>query len=183
MSDEQLAQICKVAGEAGGNAAIKRYKEETRTRQRELADKRYHNTELLLINYNRLKLSVEKAVFDIHQVEDEQGVKEILDLMMGRDDTDLMIQSIKTSKAKTAIIVKHIDAMIQAYKSLCSSSRDQLDQRRFEILIDRYVRGMSVNEISEKYFLSTDSVYLDLKNAKKALSALIFGIDGALMDE
>ena len=180
MSEDQIAEICRVAGEAGGKAAIKKYKEEAKAKEQEYIDRRYHNTNLLLNNYRKLKLSVENAVFTIRQVEAEQSANEILNLMMGRDDGDLLIQSVKESKAKTAIILKHIDTMLDVYKAYCMNSSDDLDERRYNILVDRYIAtpALTISSIAEKYYLSEVSVYADLKAAKEVLSALIFGIDG-----
>lgn len=185
MSDEQISEICRVAGEAGGVAAIKQYKESAKRSKKEIRDKRYHNTELLLENYNKLKLSAQNAVFEIQQVEEEQSVKQILDLMMGYNDSDILIQSVKQSKAKTELLIKHIDAMLQVYKSLCESSSDELDERRYNILIDRYIAHprLSVPRISAKHFLSERTVYEDLKISKNALSTLIFGIDGMFIED
>jgi len=185
MSDEQLADICRVAGEAGGNAAIKKYRETVLKARKKIADKRYHNTELLLENYLRLKLSAEKAIYDIQQIEEEQSIKQILDLMMDNDDADILIQSVKKSKAKTAVILKHIDTMLQVYKSLCTNSHDPLEERRYNILMDRYIISptLSALQISEKYYLSERTVYEDIKSAKNTLSTLIFGIDGVFSED
>ena len=180
MSDEQIQEICRVAGEAGATAGIKQYKESARRSKKEIADKRYHNTELLLEKYNTLKLSAENAVFDIQQVEEEQSVKQILDLMMGYNDSDLLIQSVKKSKVKTEMILKHIDAMLQVYKNLCQNTTDELEERRYNILIDRYIASprLSAFQLSEKYYLSERTIYDDLRASKSTLATLIFGIDG-----
>ena len=181
MSEDQISAISRLASEV----AIRQYKEDAKKNRKKLADKRYHNTELLLENYYKLKLSVENAVFDIKQVEKEQGVRQILDLMMGYNNSDFVIQSVKNSKVKTAMILKHIDAMLAAYKSLCMNSSDELDERRYNILVDRYftLPRLSTSEISEKYYLSIQTVYGDLKASKNALSTLIFGIDGMMDPE
>ena len=39
MGDDQIAEICRVAGEAGGKAAIKKYKEEVKAKKQEYIDK------------------------------------------------------------------------------------------------------------------------------------------------
>lgn len=183
MSEDQLREIVRVAGEAGGKAALQKLETESKALRKRMHARRFHNTELLLRNYNMFKLSVVNAVYSIKQIEEEQSANEILSLMMDRDDDEFLLQSVKASKAKTIMIIKHIDTMLDIYKVHCERSSDELDERRYSVLMDRYINdpALSVKEIAEKYFISKESVYSDLKIAKERLSALIFGVDGVSM--
>lgn len=183
MSEEQIRDIVRVAGEAGGKAALQKLESESKAMRKRMHDRRFHNTELLLRNYNMFKLSVVNAVYSMKQIEEEQSANEILSLMMDRNDDEFLLQSVKESKAKTIMIIKHIDTMLDIYKVHCERSADELDERRYFVLMDRYINEptLSVKDIAEKYFISKESVYSDLKIAKERLSALIFGVDGVSM--
>ena len=183
MSEDQIRDIVRVAGEAGGKVALQKLEIESKAMRKRMHDRRFHNSELLLRNYNMFKLSVVNAVYSIKQIEEEQSANEILSLMMDRDDDEFLLQSVKESKAKTIMILKHIDTMLDIYQLHCQRSADELDVRRYDVLMDRYINepALSVKEIAEKYFISKESVYSDLKIAKERLSALIFGIDGVSM--
>ena len=176
LDENQLKEICKVAGDAGA----RRYKEEEKQSQKRRADRRLHNTELLLRNYKALQLSVDNAIYTMRQLEEEASTNEILNLMMDRDDDELILQSVRASKAKTILILKHIDNMLRLYR-VYSDQQGELDQRRYQVLYDRYIAEPAlqiVPDITNKYYISKETAYNDLKIAKERLSTLIFGVDG-----
>lgn len=176
---EDLERICEKAAEVGSRTAVDKLKEEEKAEGKRRHDRRLHNTELLLRNYHMFKLSVADSVYTVKQLE-EENANGILQLMSDRADADITIESIKQSKLKTAAIVAHIDKMLEIYQIYCERSSDELDQRRYETLMDRYIAtpALTAPEIAEKQCVSKESVYSDLKIAKERMAALIFGIDG-----
>lgn len=179
ISKEDLDRICEKAVEVGTRTAVDKLKEEEKAAGMRRHDKRLHNTELLLRNYHMFKLSIEDSVYTIQQLE-EENANGILQLMGDCKDPDITIESIRASKLKTAAIVAHIDKMLEVYKIYCERSYDDLDRRRYEVLIDRFISNpsLTVPEIAEKQCVSKESIYGDLKIAKERMAALIFGIDG-----
>lgn len=180
LTQRDLDSICQKAAETGAKVALKKMEEERKISQKRIRDRRYHNTEMLLRNYNMFKLSVKNSVFTIRQMEKEASANEILNLMMDSNKDEITINAIRDSKEKTAIIVKHIDTMLELYQVYCERSADKMDNRRYEILMDRFIRNptLSVTEIATKNCISKETVYSDLKIAKERVSALIFGIEG-----
>lgn len=180
---EEMEKLMAHAGEAGANAAMKKVEDERKASKNRIKDRRLRNTELLLRNYNMFKLSVENSVYTVRQTEEEQSANDILNIMMDREGGEQVVESIKKSYVKTIIILKHIDTMLELYHIYCERSCDELDQRRYEILIDRFITNpaLSVKDIASKHNISKESVYSDLKVAKERVSALIFGIDGVTM--
>lgn len=180
LTQSDFDSICQKAAEAGAKAALKKVDEERKISRKRIHNRRFHNTEVLLRNYNMFKLSVENSVFTIRQMQREASANEILNLMMDSDKDELTIKAIKESKARTAVIVEHIDTMLSLYKTYCEQSTDEIDIRRYEILMDRFVRdpNLSVTEIMTKFCVSKETVYRDLKVAKERVSALIFGVEG-----
>lgn len=76
LSEEQKREVIDLAVAAG----IRAYRSEATKHQKEIYDKRLHNTKLLMRNYRSLKEHSENAVFDAATAEDDD-VNEILNLM------------------------------------------------------------------------------------------------------
>lgn len=172
MDEEQIKKIC----ETSSKAAIASYKAEMKKDRKHYYDRRRHNTDLLLRNYKMFRLSMENAICSLQALEEDMETEGILNLMM---EDDSALQSIRNSKGKTIALVKHIDRMTEIYRIFCERSTDPLDIRRYNMLYDRYLaeENLTVSEIAEKYIVSKESVYGDLRIAKERLSALLFGAD------
>ena len=94
-------------------------------------------------------------------------------------DRSVTVDGIRKSAIKTVIILKHIDTMLSLYQIYCERTNDPVQERRYEILIDRFIADpvLSVKEMAEKYHLTKKQIYSDLTYAKEKIAALIFGID------
>ena len=106
---------------------------------------------------------------------------DILELMMSSYDNDYVIDSIKESAARTAIMVSHVETMIGLYAAFCDKSPNQeIERRRYDVVWDMYMaeETLSAKEIAEKQNMSKENVYADLRVAVERLTALIFGVDG-----
>lgn len=177
LSQEELDRMFQKAAQIGAKAAMTRYENEVKSSSR----RKLHNVDLLLRNYRVLRENLVNAVDDIHQFENELEADEIISMMLNKDtDDSVTIQSIKRSKARTAIIIKHIDTMLDIYQAYCAKSTDSTDLRRYEVIMDRYIREeeCSISEIADRYIVSEKTVYRDLSIGKSKLAALIFGVDG-----
>lgn len=179
LTPEQLKNIYEKAAEIGAKEALKAYEQEKKKEQGKRADKRLRNTRLLLRNYHMLKEHAENSVFGRTQM--EESALDILESMMSLYDNEVIIESIKRSATRTAIIVTHIETMFGLYDAYCDKSQNrEIDRRRFDVIWDRYMAEpvLSVKEIAEKQNMSKENVYSDLKVAEERLTALIFGVDG-----
>ena len=137
LSEEQKREVIDLAVAAG----IRAYRSEATKHQKEIYDKRLHNTKLLMRNYRSLKEHSENAVFDAATAEDDD-VNEILNLMSEwAKEEDTTIESIKKSAAKTKLIMDHVDEMLRIYKAACERSKKPEDMRRYSVLYDYYVGG------------------------------------------
>lgn len=179
MTDKELSSIYEKAAAIGAKEALKTFEQERKKEYSSRADRRLRNTKLLLKNYRVLKEHAEHSVFGRTQI--EESAIEILESMMSIYDNEVIIESIKRSATRTAIIVSHIEVMFELYRSYCErTSSREIDLRRYDIVWDMYLANntLSVKEIAEKYNISTRNAYEDLKIAIERLSALIFGVDG-----
>nr|DAX60726.1 MAG TPA: Protein of unknown function (DUF1492) [Caudoviricetes sp.] len=179
LTPEQLKSIYERAAEIGAKEALKAYEQERKKEQGKRADRRLRNTKLLLRNYHMLKEHAENSVFGRTQM--EESALDILESMMNMYDNEVIIESIKRSATRTAIIVSHIETMFGLYDAYCEKSQNkEIDRRRYEVIWDRYMAEpvLSVKEIANKQNMSKENVYSDLKVAEERLTALIFGVDG-----
>ncbi len=177
MTQEQFTAVYEKAAQIGAEAGIRAFKKAKENEYKDKTDKRLRNTKLLLRNYRMLKQHAENSVFGRTQM--EESAADILESMMSIYDNEVIVDSIKRSASRTAIIVAHIETMLGLYESYCDKN-GEVNKRRYHVLWDRYIaeRPINVRGLTRKYNMSKENVYLDLKIAMKTLSALIFGVDG-----
>ncbi len=179
LTSEQLKSIYEKAAAIGANEALKTFNKEKKREYGQRADRRLRNTRLLLRNYHMLKEHAEKSVFGRTQM--EESALDILESMMSMYDNEVIIESIKRSASRTAIIVSHINTMFGLYAAYCDKSINRdIDMRRYEVAWDMYMAEdiLSAAEIAKKQNISVRTVYDDIKIAVEHLTALIFGVDG-----
>lgn len=182
LTHEQLEDIYNKAAVIGAKEGIKIFNQKQKKEQEKRASRKVYNTKLLLRNYHMLKEHAENSVFGRTQM--EESALDILESMMSLYDNEIIIESIKRSATRTAIIVSHIETMLGLYAVYCERSLNKdIDMRRYEVICDRYIseNTLSVKEIAEKQHISKDSVYTDLRIGLERLAALIFGVDGLKM--
>ena len=178
-TDTELREIYENAAIIGAKEALRTFEEKRKKEYSQRADKRLRNTKLLLRNYHMLKEHAEKTVFGRTQM--NESALDILESMMSIYNDEVIIQSIKNSATRTAIIVSHVETMFGLYYSYCERSVNiVIDLRRYNVIWDMYMARdiMSVKEIADKQNISRDSVYSDLRIGIERLTALIFGVDG-----
>lgn len=179
LTQGQLKDIYEKAAAIGANEALKTFKQEQKKEYSRRADRRLRNTKLLLRNYHMLKEHAENSVFGRTQM--EESALDILESMMSMYDNEVIIESIKRSATRTAVIVSHIETMFGLYAAYCDKSQNRdIEMRRYEILWDMYMAEdtLSVKEVAKKQHVSKDTVYADIRMAIEKLTALIFGVDG-----
>ena len=178
LTKEEIVTMQKEAAEIGAKAAMERLEQEKKSMYHKAVDRRIHNTKLLLRNYRMLRENADTSIYGRSQM--EESAADILCSMMNLYDDEVIVDAIKRSATRTAIIISHIDTMLKLYEAYCSKSGNELDGRRYEIIMDAYIieQPMAVKEIAKKWHMSKENVYSDLKIATERLSALIFGVDG-----
>lgn len=179
LTREQLRDIYENAATIGAKEALKMFEQERKKEQGKRADRRLRNTKLLLRNYHMLKEHAENSVFGRTQM--EESAIDILESMMSVYDNEVIIESIKRSATRTAIIVSHIDTMFGLYEAYCNNAPNRdVEMRRYEVVWDMYMADnvLSAKEIADKQHMSKDNVYADIRVATERLSALMFGVDG-----
>ena len=179
LTAEELRSIYERAAIIGAQEAMKRVEQERKKELGQRTDRRLHNTKLLLRNYRMLKAHAEQSVFSRSQV--DESAFDILELMMSGRESDYVIDSIKKSAARTAIMVNHVETMLGLYAAYCDKSPNrEIEQRRYDVIWYMYMTedNLSAKEIANKLNIAKKTVYADLRIAEERLSALLFGVDG-----
>lgn len=182
LTHEQLKNIYEKAAAIGADEALKTFEQKRKRENAGRANRRLRNTKLLLRNYHMLKEHAENSVFGRTQM--EESALDILESMMSMYDNEVIIDSIKRSATRTAVIVSHIETMFGLYAAYCDKAVNRgIEMRRYEVLWDLYMAedALSVKEVAKKQHVSMDTVYTDRKMAIEKLTALIFGVDGLKM--
>lgn len=179
MTQKQFQEVYEKAAEIGAAQAIKTFNSERAEERKRRRKRKLRNTELLLRNYHMLKENAENSVFGRAQM--EESAADILEEMMSLYNDEIIVESIKNSATRTAIIMSHVDAMISLYQIYCEKSENRdIDLRRYNVIWDRYLADdpMTVEALADKYHMTKQNVYADLRIATERLTALIFGVDG-----
>ena len=179
ISDEEIGRIIHEASNVAAKKAIQVYESQKEGEQKKRRDKRLRNTGLLLENYRMFKQSADNSIFNSGQIEENAG--DILESMMNIYDDEVVIHSIYRSATRTAVMITHIDSMIELYRAYCyHQSGDYIDLRRVEVMYQTYIadKKRSIGELAIDYNVSANTIYGDLNEAKRRLGALIFGVDG-----
>ena len=178
LSKDEIVTMQKEAAEIGARAAMEKLEQERKSMYRKAADRRLHNTKLLLRNYRMLRENADNSIYGRSQM--KESAADILSSMMNLYDDEVIVDAIKRSATRTAIIVTHVNTMLDLYEAYCEKSGNEPDNRRYETINDMYIvdQPLTVKEIAKKQHVSEETVYKDLKIATERLSALIFGVDG-----
>ena len=164
--------------EIGIRAAMDYLAEEKEKARKSRYDRRLRNTRLLLKNYRSFKRHAQGAIFSAKQAKENA-----IDILDGLDDgmlnDNLYVEGIKKSQQRTIIILNHVEEMLRYYRIACEQSGKDEEMRRYRVIMAMYIDDdkMTAQDIAEKENIEARTVYKDITNAIKPLSALIFGID------
>lgn len=179
MTPDQFREVYETAAKIGAEKALDTFNKERAEERKHRRKRKLRNTELLLRNYHMLKENAENSVFGRSQM--EESAADILEEMMSLYNDEVIVESIKNSATRTAIIMGHVDTMISLYHTYCERAENSdIEMRRYDVLWDRYLADepLNVESISKKHHMTKQNVYADLKIATERLTALIFGVDG-----
>lgn len=174
LTKEQLKAITETAS----LVAIEKYRKEEDRAAAEKRDKRLYNTRLLMEKYRGMVKYSESAVYDASQVEDNYDFISLMDMMRdGSDNYTLTVHSIQERAATVAIIIYHINRMLEFYECRCKRSGKGEIMRKYEVIKKLYLDEdeMTVQDIADEMFVDVSTVYKYNRAAMQDLSALFFG--------
>ena len=147
MRKEEIAEVVKIAAEvlAQREAIIE-----------EEFDARYHDVNLLMKNYRKLKAHYSHVAPEA-----------------------LEVNSICSMRRKTGLMMSHVDKMLKTYRALCLESENPEEARRWNALYLRYIGKdrMRVEAIAEQLNIDKRTFYRDVGKAMEDMAVLLFGIE------
>ena len=175
MAKEKKDGILRTAAEIASKTAIEVYAKQKELEKKKRTDRRLRDTKRLMRSYREIKIHAGEAITSLSEVvsEDYDFFRNLME-----DGDNIDVTAILKSKAKSAIMLAHIDTMLQTYQTICYSSKKPEDQRRFRVLESMYLSDEqeTAAEIAAKECIDTRTVYKDLDVACEKVSALLFGI-------
>lgn len=177
LTKNMLEQIIAISSENAAKVAIDKVEKERKHQVKKQQSKMLHNTKLLLTTYRDLKCNASDSVYSKTQM--EESAEDILDAMMNVYDDHIIVDSIRRSATRTAIMVQHIERMLEIYE-MYAKAGNCIDKRQYDVIYEMYIspEKSTVNELAKKHNCSKETIYKDIHLVIQKLSALIFGIDG-----
>lgn len=185
----EYKDLLKMCVTIGSNIAMEIISEERKSKSKgSKYDRRLRNTLLLLGKYRDFKVHIQDSIYNKNQMyeniaENDNMLIDILNDMESSDiDEDYIhIESIKKTKERTAIMLFHIENMLEHYKSICISKKNEYE-KHWNIIYDLYIsdENLDKSDIVDKYNIDRRTLYRHIEQAKRDLSILFFGIDGIL---
>ncbi len=148
MRKEEIAEVVKIAAAevlAQREAIIE-----------EEFDARYHDVNLLMKNYRKLKAHYSHVAPEA-----------------------LEVNSICSMRRKTGLMMSHVDKMLKTYRALCLESENPEEARRWNALYLRYIGKdrMRVEAIADQLNIDKRTFYRDIGKAMEDMAVLLFGIE------
>lgn len=148
MNKEKIAEIARTAAIEVLDKKDKIFDEEF--------DARYHDVNLLMKNYRKLKVHYAHI-----------------------SPETLEVSSICSIRNKTGLMMSHVDKMLTAYEALCQEAGNFDEIRRWKALYLRYIgeEKLSVDSIAERLNIDKRTFYRDINKAMEDMAVLLFGIE------
>nr|DAF09372.1 MAG TPA: putative RNA polymerase [Caudoviricetes sp.] len=127
------------------------------------------NTKLLMKNYNSLKEHIENAVYDV----DGLCEYDVVDIS-GISEDEKYIVSIRRSKIKTMIMIKHIENSLEVLKN---NQKEKGEERKYKALELYYIKNNGYEKIAEILNCGVNTGRRWIEEMIKELSVLLFGIE------
>lgn len=128
----------------------------------------YHNTKVLMENYNDLKKHIENAAYDIEGLKKEDIVE-----VKNINQEEMYIYSIRKSKVRTLIMLNNIDTALNILKNEYKKE----EYKKYEAFVLFYIKDLTYKEISDKTYCSESTVKRYIKEILNKLAILLFGLD------
>jgi hypothetical protein len=174
-SDKIPESIIRAAAEVGSKTALDTYAKEKQKEKRARIDRRLRDTKRLMKSYREIKIHAGDAIASLSEViaEDYDFFKSLME-----EGDKIEVAAITRSKARSAIMLAHIDAMLQTYEAICYGSNRPEDARRYRVLEAMCLVDdpPPVSEIASQESIDVRTVYRDFDAACEKMSALLFGI-------
>lgn len=189
MADEminvKLSEVVRLAVETG----IRMAHDEMKKQRKEMVLKQYENrlsrTNILLKNYRNIQEHCRYSIYDKKSYKNNYTLNAyniLQELDTYEWSENQYIESIKKSCQRTAIILEHINKMMDIFQGIMIKDRNIEKIRKYKVIKMKYIdNNWSADKIAEELKTSKAQIYRDINDGTEILASLIFGIDGLNM--
>lgn len=167
----------EIVTQAAIAAALEYLAAETQKQQKFKQDKRLRNTKLLLKHYRSFVAHGESLQSKLNAIEEAETLNEL-------HVEEFAVEAIRRSERRTLVMVRFIQQMLAVYRSMCESSPQAEDMRRYRVIEALYIsdKMTTAEKLAEQVGVEPRTIYNDINNACKVLSVLMFGVDGIRLE-
>ena len=142
----------------------------------------YHNAKKLLKNYSKFVNHHEIAQFTAGTLIDKDLIDTLNYKMQDGAIDDVYIKSLIQTKERTAIMLNHINRVLDFYEYTAIKENSVKGQRLSKVVRMTYIENMTAEQISDKLNIERRTVFRDLNAALEDLGPLLFGVDAVKID-
>ena len=88
-------------------------------------------------------------------------------------EDDLKVESIMKSAARTQIIMRHVNRMLDIYKVVCENSLDETEQRHYRVIEALYLRDRPLSPAATAFYTPAQKSWRRRKTALLSSTASI----------
>nr|DAI90162.1 MAG TPA: Protein of unknown function (DUF1492) [Caudoviricetes sp.] len=165
-----LKQIIELGDKSIKRIALEVHKLDQKDKEKarkEFKSRSLHNTKLLLENYYKLKAHCDSMHTRINETNETSL------WYKGRMTIDALMEN----QVKTVKMMWHVDDSLEKYRRVCKGETKKSKSRRYNILKDFYIDGLSIDRIADKYDVDRTTILRNKDDAIDDLSIYLFGID------
>lgn len=131
-------------------------------------DKRFHNTKLLMKNYNRLKQHIDTISTEGFR---DYFVEEIQDLV---DEEGLFLTSVLRTKVRTTQMLSCIDIALEALEEEYNNANKS---DVYDAFYMHFIENKTYEQIAQQLYTSKSTVQRGVTEVLKKLNVLLWGVD------
>lgn len=142
----------------------------------------YHNAKKLLKNYSKFIQHNEIAEFTASTLID----KDLIDTLTYKMDEgaidDVYIKSLFQTKERTAVMLNHINRVLEFYEYTANKENSSKKQRLSQVIQMIYIENMTAEQVASALNIDRSTVFKDINAAIDDIGPLLFGIDAIKMN-
>jgi predicted DNA-binding protein YlxM (UPF0122 family) len=173
--DEHIASI---AGAAAAKVIAEILERKIREAAERRISKRLYDVRTLMKNYRSIKADAGNGVAYLSDTLQEFRKEDFAFFKSLMENREVNVAAITESKARSAIILSHIDHALELFRLASEASGKSDDARHYRVLYAKYVDPAQPSdaEIAQRENIVERTVYKDIDAACEKLGVFMFGV-------
>lgn len=163
-------EIVTLASGTATKAALEVFERKMNAERESFAARRLERARQILRDYRTLRAAALASVHDSAEAVTEDDL--VRELMSMRDTS--RIESIAYSAQRTVTLLTHVDRCLDVFRILCERTGKE---RQWRVINGLYIADdpLTADELAEREYMSTRSIYKEAKAAIATLAVIFFG--------